>query len=287
MSTRTDLSGGQATRVSPGTDTAMRTGVAKFLSDTWAVFTREILLVLRDPFTLIFSLLQPLIFLGLFGPLLTGAVGGFGGGAPGGGGSTAETLQWFVPGVIVMISLFGTSMSGSNLLYEMMTGSYERVLATPLDRSAILVGRSLKEFAPLVVQGLLIALVCVPFGFTLYPLHLLVGLVLLGLFGIGVGALSIALALAAKNREWLFWGVQQSLLFPLLILSGMMLPLEAGPAWMQTAARFNPLTYIVDAERALLAGSFADTAVLWGFVAAAVTCAVGLWVGIRRTRKTV
>ncbi len=284
MSTRTDLSGASATRVSRGTDVAMRTGPAKFFADTWAVFTREILLVLRDPFTLIFSLLQPLIFLGLFGPLLTGAVGGFGGT---GGGSTAETLQWFVPGVIVMISLFGTSMSGSNLLYEFMTGSYERVLATPLDRSAILVGRSLKEFAPLVVQGLLIALVCVPFGFTLYPLHLLVGLVLLGLFGVGVGALSIALALAAKNREWLFWGVQQSLLFPLLILSGMMLPLEAGPAWMRTAALFNPLTYVVDAERALLAGSFADTDVLWGFVAAAVTCVVGLWVGIRRTRKTV
>lgn len=283
MSTRTDLSS-PASRTTPGADTVMRTGVAKFLADTWAVFTREILLVLRDPFTLIFSLLQPLIFLGLFGPLLTGAVGGFGGG---GGGSTAETLQWFVPGVIVMISLFGTSMSGSNLLYEMMTGSYERVLATPLDRSAILVGRSLKEFAPLVVQGLLIALVCVPFGFTLYPLHLLVGLLLLGLFGIGVGALSIALALAAKNREWLFWGVQQSLLFPLLILSGMMLPLEAGPAWMRTAALFNPLTYIVDAERALLAGTFASTDVLWGFVAAAVTCVVGLWVGIRRTRKTV
>lgn len=283
MSTRTDLST-PASRTTPGTDAFLRTGVAKFLADTWAVFTREILLVLRDPFTLIFSLLQPLIFLGLFGPLLTGAVGGFGGG---GGGSTAETLQWFVPGVIVMISLFGTSMSGSNLLYEMMTGSYERVLATPLDRSAILVGRSLKEFAPLVVQGLLIALVCVPFGFTLYPLHLLVGLLLLGLFGIGVGALSIALALAAKNREWLFWGVQQSLLFPLLILSGMMLPLEAGPAWMRTAALFNPLTYIVDAERALLAGTFASTDVLWGFVAAAVTCVVGLWVGIRRTRKTV
>ncbi|ARU51818.1 ABC transporter permease [Cellulosimicrobium cellulans] len=283
MSTRTDLSS-PASRTTPGTDAFLRTGVAKFFADTWAVFTREILLVLRDPFTLIFSLLQPLIFLGLFGPLLTGAVGGFGGG---GGGSTAETLQWFVPGVIVMISLFGTSMSGSNLLYEMMTGSYERVLATPLDRSAILVGRSLKEFAPLVVQGLLIALVCVPFGFTLYPLHLLVGLLLLGLFGIGVGALSIALALAAKNREWLFWGVQQSLLFPLLILSGMMLPLEAGPAWMRTAALFNPLTYIVDAERALLAGTFASTDVLWGFVAAAVTCVVGLWVGIRRTRKTV
>lgn len=263
---------------------AARSGPGKFVADTRAVFTREILLVLRDPFSLIFSLLQPLVFLGLFGPLLTGAVGGFG---ALGGGTTADTLQWFVPGVIVMIALFGTSMTGSNLLYEMMTGSYERVLATPLDRSAILVGRALKEFAPLVVQGLLIAVVVLPFGFTLYPLHLLLGLALLGLFGIGVGALSYSLALVSKNREWLFWGIQQALMFPLLILSGMMLPLEAGPGWMQTVARFNPLTYIVDAERALLGGSLTDTAVLWGVVAAAVTCAVGLVVGIRTTRRTI
>ena len=261
-----------------------RTGPGKFVTDTAAVFTREILLVLRDPFTLIFSLLQPLIFLGLFGPLLTGT---FGGGFGGGGASTADTLQWFVPGVIVMISLFGTSMTGSNLLYEIMTGSYERVLATPLDRSAILVGRALKEFAPLLVQGLIIAAVCIPFGFTFHVLPALAGLVLLGVFGVGIGALSHALALASKNREWLFWGVQQSLLFPLLILSGMMLPLEAGPSWMQTAAKFNPLTYMVDAERVLFGGTFTDPAVLWGTVAAVATCAVGLAVGIRATRRSV
>jgi len=178
-------------------------------------------------------------------------------------------------------------MTGSNLLYEIMTGSYERVLATPLDRSAILVGRALKEFAPLLVQGLIIAVVCIPFGFTFHVLPALAGLVLLGVFGVGIGALSHALALASKNREWLFWGVQQSLLFPLLILSGMMLPLESGPSWMQTAAKFNPLTYMVDAERVLFGGTFADTAVLWGVVAAAVTCAVGLVVGIRSTRRSV
>lgn len=261
-----------------------RTGLPKFLADTKAVFIREVLVVLRDPFSLIFSLLQPLIFLALFGPLLTGAVGGGVGDLVGAGGST---LQWFVPGVIVMICLFGTSMTGSNLLYELMTGSYERVLATPLDRSAILVGRALKEFAPLVVQGLIIVLACVPFGFRLYPLHLVAGLLLLGVFGVGVGALSYALGLASKGREWVFWTVQQTLLFPLLILSGMMLPLEAGPGWMQVAALFNPLTYIVEAERALLAGSFIDPAVLWGAVAAIVTAVAGVAVGIRKTRTTV
>ncbi|HIZ35822.1 MAG TPA: ABC transporter permease [Candidatus Ruania gallistercoris] len=271
------------TDITPEHRVQERSTAAKIFGDTRAVFIREILLVLRDPFTLIFSLLQPLIFLGLFAPLLAGSLGGFG---PV-GGSTADTLQWFVPGVIVMISLFGTSMTGSNLLYEMMTGSYERVLATPLSRSAILVGRSLKEFAPLVVQGLIIVALCVPFGFTFHPLHVLAGLALLGLFGVGVGALSFALALAAKGREWLFWGVQQALIFPLLILSGMMLPLESGPGWMQTAARFNPLTYIVDAERALLDGSFADPAVGWGVLAAALTCGLGLVVGIRKTAKTI
>lgn len=264
--------------------TRPRSVIGSFLADVRVVFHREILTVLRDPSMLVFSLLQPLVFLGLFAPLLTGAVGGFGEIAM---GSTAATLQWFVPGVIVMISLFGTAMSGSNLLYEMMTGSYERILATPLSRSAILTGRSLKEFAPLVLQGLLIALLCVPFEFTLYPLHLLAGLALLGLFGVGVGALSISLALVSKNREWVFWAVQQSLMFPLLILSGMLLPLEAGPAWMQAAATVNPLTYIVQAERALLAGSFTEPAVLWGLLAAAATAVVGVAVGIRTIRRAV
>jgi ABC-2 type transport system permease protein len=254
-------------------------GASKPLRDTYAVFLREMMLVLRDPFSLVFSLVQPLVFLGLFGPLLAGAVGGAELG-------TGSALQWFLPGVVVMISLFGTSMTGANLLYEMQTGSYERVLAAPLTRSSILIGRALKEFAPLVVQAALIVVVCIPFDFTFHPLHVLVGLAILGVFGIGLGSLSYALAVAARSTEWVFWAVQQSLLFPLLILSGMMLPLEAGPQWMQTLARFNPLTHIVDAERALFAGTFGDASVLWGALAAAATCAVGLFVGIRSIRRT-
>ena len=71
------------------------------VSDTRAVFLREMSLVLRDPFSVIFSLVQPLVFLGLFGPLLAGSVdpAALGGASP---------LQWFLPGVIVMICLFGT-----------------------------------------------------------------------------------------------------------------------------------------------------------------------------------
>ena len=91
--------------------------------------------------------------------------------------------------------------------------------------------------------------------------------------------------LASGIAAYLLWGFFP-LLFPLLILSGMMLPLETGPAWMRVAALFNPLTYVVDAERVLFAGSL-DLPVLYGALAAAATCAVGLAVGVRTVIRTV
>jgi len=244
--------------------------------NTWHVLTRELRPVVRDPFTLIFSLVQPLVFLGLFGPLLIGQSG-----AP-----VGETLQWFVPGVLVMIVLFGTGATGANLQYEIMTGSHERTLVAPLARSSLLVGRALKEVAPIVVQSLVITLIALPFGFQLNLPGLGVGLALLAVFGVGLGSLSYALALATKDREWLFWGVQQTLIFPLMILSGMLLPIEAGPAWMQAAASVNPVNWVVQAERALLAGDLANPVVAWGWVSAVALAAVGLWIGIRGIRRS-
>ncbi|MGX1693844.1 ABC transporter permease [Microbacterium keratanolyticum] len=246
------------------------------LRDTRNVLTRELKPVLRDPFTMIFSLLQPLVFLGLFGPLLIGSSGK----------PPAETLAWFVPGVLVMIVLFGTGATGSNLQYEMMTGSHERTLVAPLARSSLLTGRALKEVAPIVIQALVIVAIAWAFGFAVNPLGLVIGLALLAVFGIGLGSLSYALAIASKEREWLFWGVQQMLIFPLLILSGMLLPLDAAPEWMRGVAAVNPVNWIVQAERALFAGDLADITVLWGWLAAVAVAAVGLIVGVRAIRRS-
>jgi ABC-2 type transport system permease protein len=150
------------------------------LTDVRNVWWRETLTALRDPFSLIFSLDQPLVFLALFLPLLSGVAGTvlLGGSSlpPNSGGTT---LQWFVPGVLVVITMFGTSMTGSNLQFEIMTGAFERILATPVSRPALMIGRALKELTPLVVQSALIVLLTVPFGFVLYPLHALAGLLML------------------------------------------------------------------------------------------------------------
>ena len=113
-----------------------------------------------------------------------------------------------------------------------------------------------------------------------------IGLVLLAVFGVGLGSLSYTLALKTKDREWLFWGVQQTLIFPLLILSGMLLPLDDGPGWMRAVATVNPVNWVVQAERALLSGDLGNTVVLWGWIAALVLAAVGLWAGIRAIRRS-
>ena len=245
--------------------------------DIGIVMLRELRPVLHDPFSLIFGMIQPLVFLALFGPLLAGSVGTAIGG---------DVWGWFVPAILVMTALFGTSTTGANLLFELQTGAHERMLVTPLPRSSLLVGRALKEMVPLTGQAVVIVAVMLPFGLRVDALGVVAGLVVLAVFGVGLGSLSYALAVAVRKQEWMFWAVQQTLLFPLMILSGMLLPLETGPAWMRVAAEFNPLAHVVAAERALFAGEFVSGAVLAGALSAAATAAIGLVVGIRVMQRS-
>ena len=242
-----------------------------WFSDVWLVMTRELRPVVREPFSVVFGLVQPLVFLALFGPLLAGSTD-----LP-----AEDVWQWFVPAILVMTTLFGTSITGSNLQVDMQTGAHERLLVTPLSRSSQLVGRSLKEIVPLLAQALIVILVMLPFGFRASVPGAVLGLLMLAVLGVGLGSLSYALAIAVRKQEWMFWAVQQTVLFPLLILSGMLLPIESGPQWMKVASAFDPLRWVVEAERALFAGDLTASAVAWGWLAAVLTAGVGLAVGVR------
>ncbi|MDA2803678.1 ABC transporter permease [Nocardiopsis suaedae] len=254
-----------------------RSPAASFSRDVATVFTREITPSVRDPLGLLFTMAQPLLLLFFFGPLLGGV------GAGGGGGS----WQWFVPGVLVMLTLFGPMMAGYNLLVELLGGAMERMLVSPMNRTAMLIGRTLKEFAVLLVQAVLIVLLAVPMGFELYPLGLLAGLLLLAVFGVGLGSLSFLLAMKSAPSGELFYGVTQLAVFPLMLLSGVLLPMDFGPQWLQTVAMVNPVTHIADAMRALFTGSFTDPSIAWGALSAAAVAAVGLTFGTRAMRKGV
>ncbi|MFF5290983.1 ABC transporter permease [Paractinoplanes globisporus] len=240
------------------------------LTDTLTVFSRELRPSLRNPFTIIISMVQPLVFLALFAPLLPGS----------------DSLRWFVPGIVVMSCLFAASMTGSNLLFEIQTGSHERMLVTPLRRPALLIGRALKEIVPMVAQAALIVIVCLPFGYRLSVGGALLGLIILAGFCVGLGALSYTLALASKQQEWLFWTVQQTLLFPILLLAGVLLPIDGGPGWLRALAAWNPLRYVVDAERALFTGDLWASTTITGLLAAAIVGTLGLVIGVRAMRRS-
>ncbi|MFC6079807.1 ABC transporter permease [Sphaerisporangium aureirubrum] len=244
----------------------------RFLRDTGTVFSREFMPVLRGPVALVFTMGQPLLFLFLFGSMLAGSQGG-------------ASWQWFVPGILVMMCLTGPLMSGYSLLMELLGGSLERMLVTPLNRVAMLVGRTLKEFVILLVQAGLIIVLAVPLGFRPSVEGVVVGLGVLVVFGVGLGALSYALAIASYPGGDLFWGVTQMVMFPIVLLSGLLLPVESGPGWLRVAAAANPVRYVADAERALFAGRMADMSVVYGALCAAAVAVVGLVIGTRAMRR--
>ena len=147
-------------------------------------------LVLRDPFSVIFSWFSHWSFL----PCSAAAGRSVDPAALNG----ASPLQWFLPGVIVMICLFGTSTHRFEPAVRDQPGLLRACPGSPLHRSAILIGKALKELAPLVVQAALVTLVSIPFGFKLYPIHVLAGCCARCLRGRS-GAFSNALAIASRS----------------------------------------------------------------------------------------
>ncbi|MGN9786564.1 ABC transporter permease [Nonomuraea sp. ZG12] len=244
-----------------------------FLHDTTTIFRREFVTVVREPLGLVFEMGQPLLFLFLFGSLLDGAVG--------------SSWQWFVPGILVMMCLTGPMSSGYNLLVELIGGSMERLMVTPVNRTALLIGRALKEMAILFAQALLIIVLALPLGFELHLAGAVAGVAMLIVFGVGLGSLSFVLAMRSAPSGELFYVVTQGLLFPLLLLSGVLLPMDSGPAWLRVAGDVNPVTYVVEAQRALFAGDLADVSVLYGAAMSFAVAALGLWLGNRAMRRGV
>jgi ABC-2 type transport system permease protein len=263
VSTGSTSEGGASTRSTRGSG---------FVADTLNVMTRELKPVLREPVTVLFAMVQPLVFLGLFAPLLPESDGG--------------ALQWFVPGIVAMTCLFGASFTGAALGDEMTTGSHERLLVSPLSRTSLLLGRALKEIVPMLLQAAIILAVVTPFSFDLHPMGVLVGVAVLALFSVGVASLSFALALVSAGNEWLFWTVQQTLIFPLLLLAGILLPLDGAPGWLAFLSDVNPLKYVVGAERELFSGTWHADVIAQGFAGGAIVAAFGLWVGIRAMQKS-
>ncbi|MGO1054177.1 ABC transporter permease [Crossiella sp. CA198] len=248
------------------------------MRDTLLVFRRSVQPTLSSPLSLLVDAGLPILYLVLFGPLLVNlaAAPGF---PPGGAWAV------FVPGVLLMLCMFGAMFAGFELLPDYRFGVFERMRVSPLSRPALLLGRVLYNSVRLLVQAvLLLVLAVLLFDLRVSVPGAILGLLLFGVLACAAASVSYALALKLKN-EYLFAPVIQGVSMPLLLLSGAFIPIDVGPDWLRALAQVNPLTHVLRAERALFAGEFAGSAVLLGIAALALVLGLALWWGLRVFRR--
>jgi ABC-2 type transport system permease protein len=251
----------------------------RFIEDTLFVFRRQMRLILRNPAFLTIGLLQPILYLVLFGPLLTRLPAGSLSGGSGSGG-TAEAYRFFVPGLLIQLALFGSTFVGFAIISEWRAGVIERYRVTPISRLAILTGRVLRDVVALIVQSLVLILAGVAFGLRAPLPAMLLSFLFIVLVATGLASVSYAVALLLKSED-AFAPLINSVVVPLVLLSGIMLPMTLGPGWLQGFARISPFRYIIDAMREAYAGQYWNAIMVEGLCVAAGTAAVFLWLGSR------
>jgi ABC-2 type transport system permease protein len=248
-----------------------------FIRDTWIVFTRAMRLSIRNPIWVILGLIQPILYLTLFGPLLE-AVASAPGFPPG------DAWQVFVPGLLVQLGLFGAAFVGFGLIEEWRSGVVERMRVTPASRTSLLLGRILRDVVVLFVQGTILILSALLFGLEAPVDALMAGLVVVVLLGAAFSAMSYAVALKTKSEDALA-PLINGVVVPVLLLSGILLPMDLAPGWLQTLSDLNPLRYVVDGVRAIFLGDIVSSEAAWGVIATIALVLVGVLYGNRTFRK--
>jgi len=248
-----------------------------FVRESFIVFRRQIRMNLRNPAWVFIGALQPVLYLLLFGPLLKPLVGTF----PGGAGNAYTFL---VPGLLVQLGMFGAFFAGFGLIGEWREGVIEAERVTPASRTALLVGRLTRDVVQLFVQALILVGLGIWLGMRASVGGVVIGIALTLLIGGACAAASNALALTTKSED-VMAPVINMVMMPVLLLSGILLPMTLGPAWLERTSDFMPFRWIVDAVRGGFAGTVADSTMLWGVVWALGLFALAVWWGTAVFRK--
>jgi ABC-2 type transport system permease protein len=240
----------------------------KFLRDTWLVFSRQMQLMLRQPVWLIVGVVQPLFYLLLFAPLLKPALGVQ---------TNAEAYKLFVPGLLVLLAMFGSLFTGFGLIAELRAGVIERSRVTPVSRLALLIGRSLRDVVSLLFQAALIVVIAVGFGLSVNVLDVLAAFALMAVISLMLSAFSYAISLKLRSEDALA-PLLNTISQPLLLTAGILLPLTFAPTWLKRVADWNPFSWATDGVRALFAGdSGADSVWQAGVVIGGLTLITVVW----------
>jgi ABC-2 type transport system permease protein len=234
----------------------------------------------RQPAFAIATLVQPIIWLLLFGALFERVVE-----IPGFDAAGTSYLEFLTPGVVVMTALFSSGWAGTVLIEDMNRGVMDRFLASPVRRGALMAGTLAYQAATTIVQTVVVLVVAVLAGarFPGGAAGILVTLAAACLISVIMASFSNALALLLRSQEALI-GVSQFVVLPLQFLSSALLATSLAASWVADVARYNPVDWAVVASReALSAGTD------WGAVWPRLGLLAGLallmaWLGTRAFR---
>ena len=246
--------------------------------DTWAVTQRNLIHFFRIPQLLVFSTIQPVIFVLLWRYVFGGAVRPIAPGVP--------YVDFLMPGIFVQTVVFGAIATSVGLAADLKSGMLERFLSLPMARSAVLVGRTLADLVRNVFVVILMVLVGFLVGFRIHTnvATFLLGLVLVLLFGYALSWVFATVGLLVKDPETA-QAAAFPVLAPLVFASSVFIGVETMPGWLQAFARNQPVSVTAEAVRGLSIGGATIRPVLQALIWCAALVAVFAPIAVRLYRR--
>ncbi len=215
------------------------------ISDTIVMTKRGLLRYVRLPELLVFSTIQPVMFMLLFAYVFGGAID-----TPG-----LNYIDYLVPGILAQTIIFGSTVTGVGLAQDLSKGMTDRFHSLPMARSALLAGRTISDMIRNFWTLMLMLVVGLLIGFRFQDgfFHAAEAILLILLLGLAFSWISASIGLAVKDPETVqvagfIW------LFPLVFASSVFVPVETMPDFLKAFAQNSPVTLTVDAVRALSLG---------------------------------
>jgi ABC-2 type transport system permease protein len=240
----------------------------------WALTNRDLLKWYKNPIQLFISLIQPVVWLGLFGKALN--FGSFISNQPGitqtqiaqinlSTFGTTSYYSFLSVGMLSFIILFTAAFAGMSVVWDRRFGFMNKALSTPVGRGAIVTSKVLQSVIRSLIQAAIVLGIAIVLGMDTSHLGVFTVAATFGiLFLMSFGLSSLFVMLALRSSDWQTQMAVINLLnLPLLFASNAMLPVSIMPSWLQTVVRFNPVSYANDAARQLLLGSSTTLAPLW------------------------
>ena len=241
----------------------------------WALTKRDLRKWYTNPYQLIISLIQPIIWMGLFGKALNFSSFITSELPPGTSQSvvnqamisffgTTSYFSYLVCGMLVFIVLFSSTFAGMSVVWDRRFGFMNKALSTPVSRGAIVMGKIFQSVGRSLIQAVVVLFIAIAFGMatgSLTAWGVAGTFVIIFLVAMGLSGLFVMLSLRSSN-----WQTQMAVInllnLPLLFASNALFPIKIMPSWLQSVVKVNPISYAVDAIRQLLIGAV-GTYALW------------------------